>query len=468
MVQSNPSYSLIDRFIVTDSSFSSFLQVGSNSISEGRPLRSDYLISELAHVDEEEGIFSGPYFSDLSYGKTRVIGMIAPIIDYNTGLTLGYVYTAISLDRLLAPLYSYQEIDDSPLVIAINGRRYMVEEDSLEEIVEPQAESMGKAVLEGDGFRVQRNGKSYSLTLDTGYFSVQQGFEGPSILTDAPLLLLVLILALLMISVTIVLSLYLNRAIYYPIRRLSKRIEKIQHGDFTSDAGIDTEDEFGIIGRGINKLSSEVTDLMDKRVEDEKTKLKLEYRVLQNQINPHFLYNTFNSIRLMAKIQGAKGIDEMVTSLARLMKNISKREESIVKLSDEVDFIDDYMVIMKYRYGNTISYIKSISPECSWVTLPRFTLQPLVENAIFHGIEPKGTGAISIIAEDFGSYSVIMVADNGVGFQGTREEKHDGVFRNIGIRNIEQRLDYATGGKAKLEITSWPDAGTICRIKVEH
>ncbi len=468
MIQSNPSFSVIDRFIVTDSSFSEFIQVGSNSISEGRPLRQDYLLREAQHLDISDRDFSAPYFSELSYGDVLVISILSPIINYNNGLTLGYIYAAVSIDRLLSNLYAYQRIDNSELYFSTEGVGYRVGDNSIMRI-DAAMDEEHEAFLEINNSVVYKDGGRYCIKIRADEITITEAFNTPSIFTysPSPLAFLAATLALLSAAVAIILYLYLNRAIYRPIRKLSARIERIQHSDFSIDETINTDDEFGLIGRGINKLSGEVTDLMDKRVQDEKTKLELEYRMLQNQINPHFLYNTFNSIRWMAKLQGAEGIEEMITALARVMKNISKKDESMATLSDEVAFIDDYMVIMKYRYGNTISYVKSIDKDCEGIKLPRFTLQPLVENAIFHGIEPKGTGALVISARDYENHAIIMIADNGTGFQTAEARKGDGVFKNIGIENVKQRLDYSLGGMASLSIESWSGAGTVCRIRIE-
>ena len=139
------------------------------------------------------------------------------------------------------------------------------------------------------------------------------------------------------------------------------------------------------------------------RYEDEKQKQDLEYRMLQNQINPHFIYNTLNSIKWMATIQHAPGIAEMVMALSRLLKSISKSNERLVPLYEEFALLNDYFTIQQYRYGGTItldvSYIEDESLNHSCL-IPRFTLQPLVENAIFHGIEPKGSaGEVTLRVE---------------------------------------------------------------------
>ena len=114
-----------------------------------------------------------------------------------------------------------------------------------------------------------------------------------------------------------------------------------------------------------------------------------EYRMLQNEVNPHFIYNTLNSIRWMATIQHAPGIAEMVTAFARLTKSISKGTQKLVPLQEELALLNDYFTIQQYRYGGDLEIeVSRIESEtlCRDCLIPRFTLQPLVENAIFHGL----------------------------------------------------------------------------------
>lgn len=470
MIQSSPAYHVIDRFIIMDSTMEHFLQVG-NPASMGRPIRQDYMLMELDHV-QQEGVFSGIFTSALSYNSYDVIAIVRPIVDYNTGRTLGFVYASVLVDQLLANLYSYQTLNDASIFFIQEGRPWKVEDGSLIPLTLQYATPDKTLYMDMDNADIwELSDGEYILQIDSqeNDFSLIQFFDAPSFTGSGqfPAEPLIILIAIIVILVALVLSLYLNKAIYKPVKRLARRIERIQHSDFSQDEGTNTRDEFGIIGRGINKLSSEVTDLMDKRVEDERKKLELEYRMLSSQINPHFLYNTFNSIKWMATIQGADGIGEMVTSLSRLMKNISKRDASTVPLSDELSFIDDYLVIMKYRYGNTISYYRSIDPACSGLMLPRFTLQPLVENAIFHGIEPRGTGAVAIIARSWEDHYTVMVADNGVGFDKTvSQPKGDGVFKNIGVDNIRQRLEYTYPGRVSFSIDSVVGLGTRCFIRI--
>lgn len=121
---------------------------------------------------------------------------------------------------------------------------------------------------------------------------------------------------------------WLEWAITRPVEALQKRIEAVGGGDFTADPAVEWPNELGDIGRGINKLAADVDGLMNRRVEDERKKQELEYRMLQSEVNPHFIYNTLNSIRWMATIQYAPGIAEMVTAFARLTKSISRKRRS--------------------------------------------------------------------------------------------------------------------------------------------
>lgn len=204
-------------------------------------------------------------------------------------------------------------------------------------------------------------------------------------------------------------------------------------------------------------------------MEDEKQKKDLEYKILQSQINPHFLYNTLNSIKWMATIQNAPGIAEMTTALARLMKNVSKGTDARITLREELDLVKDYFLIQQYRYGGSLSIRYDIlSEDLNGCLIHRFTLQPLVENALFHGIEPKGcAGRIVIRAEkreDPGRNPllVISITDNGIGMdQETIEKVLKGdtapsadFFKQVGIDNVNRRIQYDFGPEYGIRIES--------------
>ena len=271
----------------------------------------------------------------------------------------------------------------------------------------------------------------------------------------------------------------LNRMINLPVKKLQNKIDGIADGDFSRDTSIEWQNEFGTIGRGINQMSKNVVTLMDKKVEDEKQKKDLEYQILQSQINPHFLYNTLNSIKWMATIQGATGISEMTTALSRLLKNVSKGSSARIPLREELDLINDYFLIQQYRYGGSITLECQITEDRLYDCLiHRFTLQPIVENALFHGIEPKGcAGKIVIHAEsssdvDGRTIVRISITDNGVGMSREIIEKVLGgdappsadFFRQVGINNVNKRIKYDYGEEYGITIESVPGEYTTMTI----
>ena len=291
--------------------------------------------------------------------------------------------------------------------------------------------------------------------------------------------LVISLLAILVLG--LLLAFLLHRMITPPITALQNRITKISSGDFSFDPAIEWNNELGDIGRGINSMSASVTALMDHRLEDEKQKQDLEYRMLQNQINPHFIYNTLNSIKWMATIQHAPGIAEMVTALSRLLKSVSKSNERLVPLYEEFALLNDYFTIQQYRYGGTItldvSYIEDEKLNHSCL-IPRFTLQPLVENAIFHGIEPKGSaGEVTLRVErDTANGDVLIrLTDDGIGMtaeqaakalQEPGPEEAAAKYLHVGMWNVHKRLQYSFGEAYGLSIESEPGVGTTVMVRL--
>ncbi len=276
-------------------------------------------------------------------------------------------------------------------------------------------------------------------------------------------------LILLVSAIGIVINRLLYRTINLPVQQLQQQISSIAQGNFIRNTSIEWKHELGDIGRGINDMSEQIQELLDHVVKEEREKQDLEYKMLQSQVNPHFLYNTLNSIKWMASIQGADGIAEMTTALSRLLKSISKGTKILVPLREELALLNDYFTIQKYRYGGTITMDIHVEDDAFLdVSIVKFTLQPLVENSIFHGIEPKGTaGHIDItVSKKNENDLIIEVLDDGVGMDEQQikyllsdkpNDAQDGkseFFREFGIRNVNKRLQYEFGISSGISIES--------------
>ncbi len=296
-----------------------------------------------------------------------------------------------------------------------------------------------------------------------------------SLLLQPALMSLVVILLL-----GVVLALALHRMVARPVLALQRRTERVSQGDFSPDPRPEWNNELGDISRSIDRMALSISAMMDKRLEDEKQKQDLEYRILQNQINPHFIYNTLNSIKWMATIQHASGIAEMTTALSRLLKSVSKDSERLVPLEEELSLLNDYFLIQQYRYGGTIAMRVEGVEDAALLrdfSIPRFTLQPLVENAIFHGIEPRGhAGEICLtIAREPSGDALLTLRDDGVGMTAEQiarvlsapEPEEAAVkYRHVGVWNVHRRLQYSFGEDYGLRIESVPGQGTTVFIRL--
>ena len=290
------------------------------------------------------------------------------------------------------------------------------------------------------------------------------------------LLLIVAVLFLLMLLFGFLFSVILRNRITRPVGKLLIKIQKTADGDFSRDPSIEWEDEFGAIGSGINDLSENVDRMMKERVQDERKRQELNYEILQSQINPHFMYNTLNTIKWMAVISGADGISDVATALSRLLKNVAKGKGSLIPLREEIGLVDDYFMIMRYRYSGAVELSYQIEDQSLLDCLVnRFSLQPIVENAIFHGIEPNGRAGKITISVYAGTKQVstlltkkqvpeffIDVTDNGIGMSleaidrilsGKGQDDTD-FFRHVGVSNVQQRIRFCFGPEFGISIES--------------
>ena len=261
-----------------------------------------------------------------------------------------------------------------------------------------------------------------------------------------------------------------------PIKRLTRRLSLIAQGDFSGDPSIETNDEVGAIGRQINQMSGQIDSLMKSRIQDEKEKKDLEIKMLQAQINPHFLYNTLDSIKWIATVQKNTGIVQVVTALSSLLKNMAKGFNEKVTLRQELDFLENYIVIEKIRYIELFDVETQVDDDALYqAKIIKLTLQPIVENSIFSGIEPSGRfGLIRIHAWQEETSLCVSVEDNGIGIEPENIDKlltdtskiTKSTMSGIGLPNVDRRLKLVYGEEYGLSIESEPGQYTRVTIRL--
>lgn len=441
----------------------------------------DVLYSNLGDI--AAGIREDPF---LTKKNVQMLPFLQAIQHPYKAGEVGYIFTEMSLSVITKPIQDYFNETDSSLIFQIGDESYLYSDkhlvpnnsnyqliEDLSDIALNQDTVIQKAVDEKTG------GVSILLTrpLGTKGLYVTECFDEHFLQNDInhAFFVIVLIIALSAGIIGVLLAWFLNRTINVPVKMLQKRMARIAGGDFSKDSSTEWEHELGDIGKNINELSENVLILMNQKIDDERQKRDYEYKMLQSQINPHFLYNTLNSIKWMATAQNASGIAEMTTSLSRLLKNISKGNSTLIPLEHELSLIKDYFTIQQYRYGGTITlHIDMDDEDLKHCQIIKFTLQPIVENAIFHGIEPKGNaGTISIHIYRIDENNVrIDVTDDGVGIPpdiagellNNKSPAGPSFFKEIGISNVHKRLQYEFGEEYGLSIHSEPDKYTTISI----
>jgi two-component system sensor histidine kinase YesM len=270
-----------------------------------------------------------------------------------------------------------------------------------------------------------------------------------------------------------------------PIQTLIKRIRRIsEDNDFSRDPEIEKRgDEIGLIGRAVNDMSGSISRFLIKMEEHYREQKAAEIALLQTQINPHFLYNTLDSIQWMAKIQSNPAIADITRRLISLLRSIAVRPDlggggdAEITLAEEMRILEDYTSLMSVRFMGSFEVVNRIPEEFLDCRIPRLTLQPLVENAILHGIEPSGKfGVITLSAAGEGEYLDIVVEDTGVGM--SREELESIKMRNrtkkrgspslnnIGIANVDERLKLLYGESCGLFFESLQGKYTRVRVRI--
>lgn len=470
---SNSSSLYLNRLIVSDLN-NNYIQISPSVIYQNLP---------CARLIKEQPFFDLLYHSDTHIWTGFIQDPITPFSPDNLVLPIvrpiysvygkeisGWCYLAVSPGIFTNRLKSYNLPSDSRLYITLGSKTYIWENEKLTDTDafgldgpvsdNPKANRFRKLV----SYEPQESGWYISQTISHTALSKQTFIYMSSLLFIIGIV----------ISLGLAFTFYIHHSINIPLRMLQRKLKTVSSGDFSPDRSIEWNNELGEIGRGINSMGENISHLIQSRMEDQERKYELEYEILQNQVNPHFLYNTLNSIIWMAAAQGSEGIVEMASSLSLLLKSISKKTATVHTLREETDLLQHYFLIQKYRYGGGLTLNCSIGDENLYdCMVPKFILQIVVENAIFHGIEPKGShGTIKIhirLSENGDLF--ISVTDDGIGMTEAQikaalnnEPASSDLFRKIGINNIQKRIQYAYGFGYGIKISSSPGSYTTVMI----
>ena len=290
------------------------------------------------------------------------------------------------------------------------------------------------------------------------------------------LLLFFLFVVLFSIFLLVFVNLHLSERISVPIKTLERAVKELEAGREEVDIDVSGPYEIERLGHSIRSMVSTMRHLMDDIIEQEAQKRRSELDVLQSQINPHFLYNTLDSVVWMTENGRTDEAILMVTSLARFFRISLSRGSNIIPIADELEHARHYLTIQKMRYKNKFSAVIAAEDGVEGLYTIKLIVQPILENAIYHGMAyADGDGEITVRARRDGEDVVIEVADNGPGMpEETVERLLDQSYAaapgtkgsGIGLRNVHQRIRPTFGEEYGLAIHSEPDAGTTVCIRL--
>lgn len=398
------------------------------------------------------------FASQVTNEKGQIMGYVLFNMDERS---LYYKY----LDRL----YSERAAE----AVILDANRRIVSARSTEEIREPyQYEEIVKKIPAGiwEDESPDFIGVSYKMTFSG--FTLAMTVDRNSVLGDLKQMRYFLAAFLAIFSgAAVVLAYIISNKMHKPIRELTKTMDDVSQGNLDKRAEIMSRDEIGSLSEEFNKMLDHINVLIEQLMQEQMLKKDAELEALQYQITPHFMYNTLNSIKYAALLKGDTEIGGLVEDFVELLQASINKKGTFVTVADELHFLENYTHLQEFRYEGrfTVEYVVAKDAESCFV--PRLILQPLVENALLHGLDMKNNDSRIIIGAYVESEILYLsVADNGRGMTKeqidklleSKEEKKTSGLSGIGIWNVKERLELYYGSRGGLSYNSGPDGTKAC------
>lgn len=313
----------------------------------------------------------------------------------------------------------------------------------------------------------------YEESLFTGW-KVIGAFSMKKLLREIDVLIMMgLGVSLIAFCIAISVSFAFAARIARPVTKLTGLMKCVESGDLSVRYSGSSSWEIAALGNGFNTMVAEIGNLIDLVYREQKSKREAEFKVLQAQIKPHFLYNTLDTIQWMAKEKGANDIVHMVSALTSLFRiGLSKGKETI-SVADEIEHVKSYLVIQKMRYGDKFDFFFDVEDSVLGLRTIKLILQPVVENAIYHGVkEKRGHGTILLCAKLVDGQIEYEISDDGAGMSAEKLAEISGGLEGseppgesgYGLYNINQRIRLTCPLARGVVIESWEGEGTVVRI----
>lgn len=400
------------------------------------------------------------------------------VISIETGETLGYLFINIKSSAIaelfpdnkdIAYRKNYYIVDDrNKVVVTRNTEGILKEEDPsfIKKINQFGEESFQSVVNEEKCLITTRENSKFGWTIIN---------EIPihDIMKDIYLMtIMIVLIGIACIVLSVIFILILSRVITNPIKALTDTASIISAGDLSCRCVVDCRDEVGVLSKTFNKMLERIQNLLQQVKEEQKRKRETELALFQIQIKPHFLYNTLDLIYVCCEMDDGKTGGRIAKALADYYRTCLSGGSEVISIGEELRNTENYLYIQKERYSDIITYHMSAAENCLKYKIPKMTLQPLVENAIYHGLKEKEEGGcISIEVMESEEFVIVEVIDDGIGmepeiFDSILEKKDERGKKHFGLKNVHERLQLYFGEEYGLSIDKEKKTGTCIRIRI--
>lgn len=417
----------------------------------------------------------------VNYTNSEIVSGVRAILDSENQNVIGVVLVDLKL-RVISEIIEDVTLGKSGYLMVIDNEGEVIysPQNSLVEQIKPSWFKEGKS----NSFSKKINGVNmqfiYRKSPFTNWTTIGVFPTNESVPEVKKINFYVISFLYLVCAFGIGASYYLSHSMSRPINQLNSIMKKVESGNLATRYKGNRADEIGMLGRSFNMMIVQINKLISLMEIQGRQKREAELQALQAHIKPHFLYNTLDTINWMARKKGALDVAELVESLSQLFRIGLSKGNDIISLENEIEHIHSYLKIQKARYKDKLNYSISINPELNSIKVVKLVLQPIVENAIYHGIkERRGPGNITITGEEVEGNLVLYVKDDGIGMTEERlsilnkgltvsfdslEETRGKNTVGYGVMNVQARIKLTFGEPYGISVESVQGKGTIVKI----
>lgn len=476
--KSQEVYEILYKFVnkrTVKSNFYVFDKDG-NMLMANKSLKPEYI--------QEENIFMWGIFNRMKLRKDEVVIMVnkgrqerysygiltlGKAITYNDEI-IGYIIFDLLEEDIFNLITGFTTSDviitDKHNIVAATNNKYS---DQLYRLKNDFRQKYGYIEVEGKKYYIETTAvKDSNLFL---YTITSMEFFNRAFLIGG---LFLLILFLVIFGVMLLWSKKIANDKTIAIYEIVNAIKSVQAGDLNTKLNIESEDEFGIIAHAYNDMLIDIKNLIESNKQEVALRMQSEIKQLEAQFNPHFLFNTLETIRIMIKLD--KNIaSNIIINLSSLLRYGINNEIHLVKLKDDIEYINNYLEILKYRFGEKLQFNIDIEDKLLECIVPKLILQPIIENAIKYGFEKRSILNIKVTAYSEQEKLYILIKDSGFGISKERMNylnkllnKDNNDTGSIGLYNVHKRVKLLYGKEYGVRISSEEEKGTLVKVILPH